>query len=151
MAIQRWDPMRDLLQMQDKMNRLFEDALSKSVGHESGGTLASEGWKPPLDMFEETGRYVLRADLPGVASTDVEIRVDDGMLQVRGERGADVGVAREAYLRVERPHGRFSVQVALPPSVDAQAIQAVHRNGVIEIVLPKRREEPPSRVKISNG
>jgi HSP20 family protein len=143
--------MRDLLQMQDKMNRLFEDALSKSVGHESGGSLASEGWKPPLDMFEEADRYVLRADLPGVASTDVEIRVEDGTLQVRGERRADADVSREAYLRVERPHGRFAVQVSLPPSVDAQNVQALHRNGVIEIVLPKRREEPPSRVEISDG
>lgn len=151
MAIQRWDPLRDLVQLQEKMNSMFDDALSRTVGPEGGGALGSAGWKPPVDLFEEPARYVLRADLPGISASDVQIQVEEGKLTLRGERKLDSGVSREAFLRVERPYGRFSVQIALPPSVDSSGVRARHRNGVIEIEMPKKEESVPSRVEISEG
>jgi len=144
MAIQRWDPMRDLMRLQEKMNSMFDEALSRSVGPEGAAGLGATGWKPPMDLFEEAERYVLRADLPGIAASDVEIQVEDGTLILRGERRLDAGVTRESYLRVERPHGRFSVRISLPPSVDAGSIRAAHSNGVIEVVLPKKKESDPA-------
>lgn len=149
MAIQRWDPQRDLVDLQDKMNRMFDHALSRSVGSGESEELGSAGWRPPVDLIEEPARYVLRADLPGVAASDVEVQVDRGTLFLRGERRPDAEVSREAYLRIERPSGRFAVQVALPPSVEPKAIQASHRNGVIEVVLPKRKEQAAGRIEIS--
>ncbi|MDH3590865.1 MAG: Hsp20/alpha crystallin family protein [Planctomycetota bacterium] len=150
MAIQRWDPQRDMIELQGRMNRLFDEALSHSVGSEPAERVGSNAWRPPLDLIEEPGRYLLRADLPGVGATDVEIEVEDGKLVLRGERRVDAGLSRENYLRVERPQGRFSVQITLPPSVQHNAIRATHRNGVIEVVLPKRKDETPSRIEVSS-
>ena len=149
MAIQRWDPLRDLMELQERMKQLFSEALSRSAGSPGGD--GSGGWKPPMDLFEESDRYVLRADLPGVAAKDVEVQVENGMLVLRGERKVDANVSRESYLRIERPHGSFSANISLPPSVDSKGIRAAHRNGVVEIVLPKRKEAPPSRIEVSAG
>ena len=149
MAIQRWDPIRDLMQLQERMNRLFEEALARSTVPGPNGTPAAAGWKPPLDLYEEPERYVLRVDLPGIGPGEVELRVEDGQLSLCGERRIDGAVPRDAYLRVERPHGRFQVQLTLPPSVDWSGIQATHGNGVLEISLPKRRERTVTRMPIA--
>lgn len=149
MAIQRWDPLRDLMELQERMKQLFAEALSRSGGAESEPAAAADGFRPPIDLFEESERYVLRADLPGVAAKDLDVHVEDGVLSLRGERKVDANVARESYLRVERPHGRFTAQISLPPSVDTRAIRATQRNGVIEVVLPKRREAPHSRIEVA--
>jgi len=146
MAIQRWDPVRDLVDLQNRLNRMFDDVLSRSGG---SNDVPSTGWRPPVDLYEEATRYVLRVDLPGVTADAVEIQIENGMLRLRGERGSDPAAARENYMRVERPHGSFSVQVALPPSVDPQRVRASHRNGVVEVELPKRQHDPPSRIDVT--
>jgi HSP20 family protein len=145
MAIQRWDPQRDLVRLQGDVNRMFEEVLGRSTVPEGGDRARPGDWKPPLDLFEQTGHFVLRADLPGVAPADVEIRIDRGSLVLSGERKLD----QQSYLRMERPFGRFSAQIALPPTVDHHRIQASHRNGVLEVVLPKRREEAPTRIDVA--
>jgi HSP20 family protein len=149
MAIQRWDPMRGLLELQERMNGLFEDVLSRSADDVEGDAAQATAWRPPVDLFEETERYVLRADLPGISATDLEIQIENGRLVLRGERKMDGNISKDSYLRVERPYGRFVVQIALPPSVDQQSIRALHRNGVVEVLLPKKTEQPPSRIEIS--
>lgn len=150
MAIQRWDPLKDLLQLRETMNRMFEDALARSSagGSDAIGTAA---WTPPLDLLEEARRYVLRADLPGVESADLEVKVEDGRLTLRGQRKPDAELAHDAYLRIERPSGPFTLQLAIPPSVDAQQIEARHHNGVLEVVLPKRDAELSARINVANG
>ncbi len=95
MAIQRWDPQRDMIELQGRMNRLFDEALARSVGAEPSEALGSTVWRPPVDLIEEPARYVLRADLPGVGASDVEIQVEDGKLVLRGERRLDAGLSRE--------------------------------------------------------
>ncbi len=147
MAIQRWDPQRDLVRLQENVKQMFEEVLGRSSWQSSAERSRPADWKPPLDLLEEPGQYLLRADLPGVAAADVQLRIENGNLLVFGERKIDPA----AYLRMERPTGRFSAQVALPPSVDRQRIQASHRNGVLEVMLPKREEEIPSRIEVANG
>jgi HSP20 family protein len=151
MAIQRWDPARDVRELQQQVNRMFEDVLSRSAIHDGPEPLSASPWRPPIDLFEEPSRYVLRADIPGVLPTDVEVKVEGGRLLLRGERKLEGSVDREAYLRIERPSGRFSAQLALPPSVDRARIQANHRNGVLEVVLPKKAEELSNRVEIADA
>jgi HSP20 family protein len=147
MAIQRWDPLRELMRLRQRMNLLFDESLSRTTPGEP--TPIAAGWRPPMDLHEEPGRYVLRVDLPGVDPADLEVVVHDGTLVLRGERKADPAVPAESYLRVERPHGRFHAELALPPSVDPGAIEAVHRTGVVEVALPKRRRtEGPSQVRV---
>jgi HSP20 family protein len=147
MAIQRWDPERDLVQLQDNVNRMFEEVLSRSSTPEGTDRARPGDWKPPLDLFEEPGHFVLRADLPGVAANGVEIRIEEDRLVLAGERRND----QAAYLRLERPFGRFSAQIALPTSVDRDRIHASHRNGVLEIVLPKKKEAAPSRIDVAGS
>lgn len=150
MAIQRWDPLRDLVQLRDTMNRMFSDALARSAAVDSERVGAS-AWTPPLDLHEEADRYVLRADLPGVAQDDLEIKVEDGRLTLRGQRRGEDDVASDAYLRVERPRGPFTLQLAIPPSVEAQAIAARHSNGVLEVVLPKRAAQTSATIQVAAG
>jgi len=151
MAIQSWDPLRDMRELQQKMNRLFDDALARSSGAPAVDSLAAGGWRPPTDLIEEAERFILRCDLPGVAATELEIRVEDGALYLRGDRRSDAAAAPESHLRVERPHGPFALRVALAPSVDVRGATAVHRDGVVEVYLPKRRAGTASAVEISAG
>jgi HSP20 family protein len=152
MAIQRWDPLGDLVRLRDRMNELFEETLSRSGPADDKGSVEPTGWRPAVDLFEEPDRYLLRADLPGVAATDVDVQVEDGHLVLRGERRMDAAVQRESYLRVERPYGRFRTRIALPSSVDRDRIQARHRNGVLEVALPKKKEERgPGRIEVASG
>jgi HSP20 family protein len=147
MAIQRWDPQRDLVRLQGDVNRMFEEVLGRSTAPDGGDRAHPGDWRPPLDLFEQAGHFVVRADLPGLDPSDVEIRVDGGKLVLAGERKPD----QQTYLRMERPFGRFSAQIALPHSVDRSRIRASHRNGVLEIVLPKKPEEAPSRIEIAGA
>ena len=146
MAIQRWDPQRDLVRLQENVNRMFDEVLSRSAAPGGGDRAHPGDWKPALDLLEEGDQYLLRVDLPGVSPADVELRVDDGQLVLAGERRTD----QEAYLRMERPFGRFSAKVALPPLVDRGRIHANHRNGVLGVVLPKKKSEEASRVEIAD-
>jgi HSP20 family protein len=148
MAIQRWDPVRDLREIRRRMNRMFDDVASRDPGSGGAETVASSGWKPPLDVFEDDDRFVLRVDLPGLTTSEVEIEVEDETLVLRGDRRQDPAVPSESYLRSERPHGRFVLQLALPPSIDRQKVAASQSAGVLEIVLPKRRQDVPSRIKV---
>ena len=150
MAIKRWDPLKDLVQLRETMNRMFDDALARSSAAGTGAA-GSAGWTPALDLFEDERSYVLRADLPGVDSADLEVKVEDGRLTLRGHRRPDQGVARDAYLRIERPSGPFTLQLALPSSVDARQIEARHANGVLEVVLPKGDAEMPSTIRVATG
>ena len=149
MAIQRSDPLRDLVQLRESVNRMFDEALSRSS---TRGTPTGPGvWRPAVDLFEEAGHYVVRTDLPGVLAADVDIKVEGDMLMICGERRLDGDTHRETYLRVERPAGRFSAEIALPNSIDLQRIHANHRNGVLEIVLPRKKDEKPGRIDVAGG
>jgi HSP20 family protein len=147
MAIQRTDPMRDLARLRESVNRMFDEALSRSP--ERADASPAGLWRPAVDLFEEPGHYVVRSDLPGVLATDVDIRVERGMLRIRGERKPDGDASRAAHLRIERPAGPFAAEIALPGSIDPQRIHANHRNGVLEIVLPKRKGDSPGRIDVA--
>lgn len=148
MAIQRWDPLRELAQMRERMNRMFEDVLDRSADSRGADKVSYTGWKPPVDVIERDDCYVLRADVPGVADAQMQLEVEDDALVLRGERKADDSVPRDAYLRSERPSGHFAIRLSVPPSVDRQAIHATHADGVLEVQLPKRRAELPTKIHV---
>ncbi len=148
MAIQHWDPMREMTRLQERVNRLFEDAFARSEGPRDLDQLAGGGWRPAMDLHETDERYVVRVDLPGVAPADVEIQVEESSLIIKGERKPDPAMAREPYLRRERPMGPFSLQVVLPPSIEREAIKASHRDGVLEVTLPKRAKAVAGRIRV---
>ncbi len=145
MAIIRWDPYRDMVTLRDRMNRLFED-MTVAKGEEKD--LMAHSWAPAVDIYETENEVVLSAEIPGVEAKDVEIKVEDNNLTLRGERRFEKETKEENYHRVERSYGSFFRSFALPSYVDQDKIEAEHENGVLKIHMPKRSELKPRKVKI---
>ena len=143
MAIIRWDPFRDLVNLRDKMNRLFEDAVR---GEEKD--LISSSWAPAVDIYETENELVLAAEVPGVEEKDVEISVEDNTLSIRGERKFQKETKEENYHRIERSYGSFYRSFTLPSYVDQERIHAEHESGVLKVHMPKKPEVKPRKVKI---
>jgi HSP20 family protein len=118
-----------------------------------GGAFASAAsagaqWLPQVDIREESDRFVIRADLPGVDPQDIEVQMDKGVLSIQGERKADAVAEGAHYTRVERRNGSFNRRFALPDSADADGIVASGRNGVLEISIPKKPQATPRRIRV---
>ena len=143
-GIIRWDPFRNLSTLQEQVNRLFEGNFSRSGDH---STLTA--WAPSVDVYETENELVIKADLPEVAEKDIDVRVENNMLTIRGERKFEERVEEENYLRMERSYGSFSRSFSLPNTVDTQAIKAEYTDGVLTVTLPKRAESKPKQVKIN--
>ena len=148
MTIVRWEPFRDLLSQQERMNRLFEES-ARGVNRGQEETWAAGAWAPPVDIFEQGANVVLRAELPGVAPEEVDIRIENNVLTLKGERKVDKDVQRESYHRVERAYGTFTRSFTLPSTVDTANVKADYKDGVLQIVLPKREEARPKQVQIN--
>jgi HSP20 family protein len=143
-SITRWDPFRGLSTLQDEVNRLFDSTFK---GNSGSSTLTA--WAPAVDIYETENELVVKADLPDVPEKDIDVRVENNMLTIRGERKYDQTVKEDNYLRVERSYGAFSRSFSLPNTVNTEAIQASYKNGVLQIELPKRAESKPKQVKVN--
>ena len=146
MAVTRWDPLQELLGLQNRMNRLFDQTMARSHPEQE---MTEGGWTPPVDIHEGADRVIVRADLPGLKQEEIDIRVENNVLVIRGERRLDPAQRREEFLRIERPLGSFSRSFSLPPTVDQTRIGAEYRNGVLELTLPKRVEAQARAIKVS--
>jgi HSP20 family protein len=131
-AFARWDPVRDLLAIQLKMERLPAPA--------------TQGWVPAADLCETADAYIVTAELPGVARSQVRVEVHDGHLSLHGRR--DARVACEQYHQVERGHGEFSRTFSLPAGIDADHIAADLKDGVLTVVVPKLPGQGPRKVDV---
>jgi HSP20 family protein len=145
MAIIRWDPFRDVVTLRDKMNRLFEDTFT-SRGEDKD--IIASAWMPAVDIFENENELVLTAEIPGIEEKDVEIKIEDNTLTLKGERKFEKETKEENYHRIERSYGSFYRAFTLPNYVDTEKIHAEHENGVLKISMPKRDEVKPRTVKI---
>ena len=144
---QRWDPIRDLVTLQDRMNRLFQDAAEKrSQADEARGEQEIEraDWFPLADIYETEREFLIAIDLPGIERDRLEISLDDDRLTIRGERPPE----DEGEHRRERPHGRFLRKFGVPTNVDQKAIAAEYKDGVLRLTLPKRKEQKSRKVEI---
>ncbi len=148
MALVRWEPFRDLMSIQERMNRLFEDSF-RGLPRTGDEDSVLGAWAPPVDIFEQSGNIVLKAELPGVDPKDVDIRLENNVLTLRGDRKFSSEVKRESYHRVERSYGSFSRSFTLPSVVDQQAIKAEYKDGVLQVTLPQREEAKPKQIQIS--
>ena len=146
MALTRWDPFRDLVSLQERMNRLFEDSLSRSKTTDQ--EMAMGAWTPPVDIYETQDEVVLRADLPGIDQKDIDLRIENSTLTLRGERKFQKEANEEDYHRIERSYGVFSRSFQLPGSIDQTKIAATHKEGVLEVHLPKREDTKPKQIKV---
>ena len=108
-------------------------------------------WIPPVDIYEHEGSLVLKAELPGIDPKDVDVKVENNVLTLQGERKFDSEVKREQYHRVERAYGRFTRSFTLPNVVDTANIKAEFKDGLLRVVMPKREEAKPKQISISVG
>ena len=149
MAIVRWEPFRDLVSLQDRMNRLFDESF-RGVGRAGAEEdWALGAWAPAVDIYEQDGNIVLKAELPGIDPKDVDVRVENNVLTLRGERKFDDEVKKENYHRVERAYGAFSRSFTLPTVVDTEKIKAEFKDGVLRVTLPKKEEAKPKQISIN--
>jgi HSP20 family protein len=151
MAIVKWEPFRDLAGLQDRMNRLFDESfrgLTRGGAADEDWALGGT-WAPAVDIYEQEGHIVLKAELPGIDPKDVDIRLENNVLTLRGERKIDNTVQRDNYHRVERAYGSFTRSFTLPSVVDQEHIKADYKDGVLQVTLPKREEAKPKQISIS--
>jgi HSP20 family protein len=143
-SITRWDPFRNLSSLQEQVNRIFENNFQGQADKS-----ALTAWAPAVDIYETENELVLKAELPDIDEKDLDVRVENNMLTLRGERKFESKVKEDSYLRVERSYGSFSRSFSLPNTVNTEAIKAEYAKGVLTVELPKRAESKPKQVKIS--
>ena len=141
MALIRWDPARELAGMEiDRLNRMFSDFYNESV---------VRGWTPPVDIYESDDHaLVLKAELPDVKREDINVTVENNVLTLRAERRLEKTITRDRFQRLERQYGSFSRSFTLPTTVDAAAINASYKDGVLTIRLPQREDAKPKQISI---
>ena len=143
-TITRWEPFRGVNTLQDQFNRLFNDAFDRK-GEESSLT----AWAPAVDIYETEHELVVKADLPEVDPKDLDIRVENNILTIRGERKFEKKVNDDNYLRVERAYGSFARSFTLANTVNSDAIKADYQDGVLTLTIPKREEAKPKQIKVN--
>jgi len=144
--ITRWDPFREFVTLQDRMNRLFRDSQG---GQEEA--LTTTTFAPPVDVYEDEHNVTLKIEVPGIDEKDIDVRVENNTLTVHGERKFEKEEKEENYRRVERQYGSFTRTFTLPSTVDHENIHADYDKGVLKIQLAKKAEAKPKQIKISVG
>ncbi len=147
MALVRWEPFQDLLAIQERMNRLFDETLQRTRSREEEDISAGL-WAPPVDIYETENEIVLKAELPEIDQKDIEIKVEDNTLTIRGERRFDQETKKENYHRIERAYGKFSRSFSLPNTIDQEKIKASYKDGILKLVMPKKEEKKPKQITV---
>ncbi len=149
MAITRWDPFQELNLITNRMNRLFQDSFGPSGTAEEG--LTTTGFAPPVDIYEDEHNIILKVEVPGIDPKDVDVRLENNTLTVRGERKFEKEEQEENFHRVERRYGSFYRAFSLPNTVDTDSVTADYDNGVLKIKLAKKAEAKPKQIKVGIG
>ncbi len=144
----RWNPARESANLQRRMERLFDEMVGQGLWRNGDDQSLRGAWAPAINIMEKDDSMLITADLPGLNPEDVEVTVEQGVLNIRGERKFEEASEGETYHRVERHYGVFERTFTLPNSIDTDRIEAKFENGVMVLTLPKREESKPRSVKI---
>jgi len=145
-VLARWEPIRELASLQDRMNRLFNDSFSPVISQES---LSAGSFVPPVDVYEDEQGIRLKMEVPGIDEKDIDIRMENNLLTVRGERKLESETKEENYHRIERRYGSFTRSFTLPNTVNPEEVKAGYSKGVLTIQLGKRAEARPKQIKVN--
>jgi HSP20 family protein len=145
MALVRWNPFRELEDMQSRLNRLFGDPTFPRMG-EAG--MSFSGWSPAVDVQETDHEYVIKADLPDVKKEDVKVELLEGTLTIEGERQQEKEEKGKKFHKIEREYGKFLRRFVMPSEVDASKVQAEFKNGVLNVHLPKSATAKPKAIDV---
>jgi len=144
-VLTRWDPFREYSSLQDRMNRLFRDRFGE--GREE--TLTSAGFAPSVDVYEDEHNVTLKIEVPGIDEKDIDVRIENNVLTVHGERKFEKEEKEENYRRIERQYGSFTRSFTLPNTVDTEKASANYDKGVLKITLAKKAEAKPKQIKVN--
>jgi HSP20 family protein len=149
MTITRWETYRDVLALQNRMNSLFQDFSRSNSGENELVTAA--GFVPPVDIYEDEHTLVLKLEIPGVRQEDLDVRMENNTLSVKGERSFESEGKEENFHRVERRYGSFYRAFTVPNTIDPNSIKAEYDAGVLRLELQKRPESKPKQIKVNVG
>ncbi len=148
MAITRWDPFRDVLALQNRMNSLFQEY---NRGQGEGDALTTAAFVPPVDIYEDEHKIVLKLEAPGMKESDLDIQMENNVLTVRGERKFEKEEKEENFHRIERRYGSFYRSFTVPNTVNPESVKANYEAGVLKLELEKRPEAKPKQIKVQVG
>ncbi|HEV2462478.1 MAG TPA: Hsp20/alpha crystallin family protein [Acidobacteriaceae bacterium] len=148
MAITRWDPFRDVLTLQNRLNSVFQDY---NRGESSGDNLTTASFVPPVDVYEDEHQIILKLEIPGLKQEDLDIQLENNNLSVRGERKFEKEEKEENFHRIERRYGSFYRSFTIPNTVNPDTVKADYDAGVLRIQLEKRAEAKPKQIKVQVG
>jgi HSP20 family protein len=146
--ITRWDPFREFVTIQDRLNRLFRESQGTEGREEA---LTTSTFAPPVDVYEDEHNITLKIEVPGIDEKDIDVRIENNTLTVHGERKFEKEEKEENYRRVERQYGSFTRTFALPTTVDAEKVEANYDKGVLKVQLAKKAEAKPKQIKVNIG
>jgi HSP20 family protein len=146
--ITRWDPFREFVTIQDRLNRLFRESQSTEGREEA---LTTSTFAPPVDVYEDEHNITLKIEVPGIDEKDIDVRIENNTLTVHGERKFEKEEKEENYRRVERQYGSFTRTFTLPTTVDAEKVEANYEKGVLKVKLAKKAEAKPKQIKVNVG
>ena len=148
MAITRWDPFRDVLALQNRMNSLFQDF---NRGNDGSDLMTTASFVPPVDIYEDEHKITLKLEVPGMKESDLDIQLENNMLTVKGERKFENEEKEENFHRIERRYGSFFRSFTIPNTVNPETVKANYEAGVLRIELEKRAEAKPKQIKVEVG
>ena len=140
----KWEPFRDLMAMQDRMTRLFDETLTRIWKEE----MPRGGWSPPVDILEKENEVVLKVDLPEMVQSEIDIKVEENTLVIQGERKFLKETDDTNYLQIERPYGTFHRHFTIPRTIDLEKIKASYKDGVLRVVLSKKEMGLPKQIAV---
>src|ERR1700693_6330580 len=148
-VLTRWYPHRELNTLQDRVNRLFHESFSNQGSQDD--SLATSSFAPAVDVYEDEHNITLKIEVPGIDEKDIDVRIENNVLTVHGERKFEKEEKEENYRRIERQYGSFTRTFNLPSTVDHENVQADYDKGVLKIKLAKKAEAKPKQIKVNIG
>jgi HSP20 family protein len=149
MAVIKWDPLRELEQMADRLNRVMSRPEGGSLGGNGQEAMTVADWVPTVDISETEAEYAILAELPGVKKDAVKVTVENGVLAIQGERRQEQTEKGRKHHRIERSYGRFARNFTLPDTVDAGKVKAEYADGILHLHLPKSEKAKPKQIEVT--
>lgn len=151
--ITRWDPFGELTSLQDRVNQLLTQSFPSfsGLGRSAEQPLTFSNFVPPVDVYEDEHNITVQAELPGIEEKDLDVRIENNVLTISGERKMENEEKKDNFHRIERSYGRFTRAFTLPSTVDTEHINAAFENGVLKVTMEKLEEAKPKQIKIGVG
>jgi len=147
MTLVKWDPFRDVAELQNRINRMFDESFAGSRNPDD--EVALRTWRPAVDIYETESGIVIEIELPGVSKEEVAVEVKDDVLTLKGQRSASPHIKEDNYYRRERLYGPFKRSFTLHHNIQPALIKATFKDGILQIEIPRPMEEQPKKITVN--